>query len=90
VFEEPTRLGGVDLSAFDNIDEGEQAPKFLPAKTEAAPPPSFDDEATRMAHVDAVSRRYPPPPSSSKNEERTRAVDIRQDPSISDIDWDID
>ncbi|MBV8757363.1 MAG: NAD(P)-binding domain-containing protein [Deltaproteobacteria bacterium] len=94
VFEEPTRLGGVDLSAFDNLDDnatvGEHAPKFLPAQTEAAPPPQFDDEATRMAKIDNVARRFPPPPSSSKNEERTRAVDIRNDPSISDIDWDID
>jgi hypothetical protein len=24
------------------------------------------------------------------NEERTRAVNIRNDPSISDIDWDLD
>jgi len=92
VFDEPTRMGGVDLSAFDNVDEGagEQAPKFLAAKTEMAPPPSFDDEATRMANIDAGGRRRLPPPSSPKHEERTRAVDIRNDPSISDIDWDID
>ncbi|HSN28901.1 MAG TPA: hypothetical protein VLT45_21585, partial [Kofleriaceae bacterium] len=93
VFDEPTRMGGVDLSAFDNLDDnatvGEHAPKFLPANTEAAAPPAFDDEATRMANIDAVSRRYPPPPSS-KNDERTRAVDIRNDPSISDVDWDLD
>jgi hypothetical protein len=30
------------------------------------------------------------PPLTGGNDERTRAVDIRNDKSISDIDWDID
>ncbi|NVB77720.1 MAG: hypothetical protein HOV81_04935 [Kofleriaceae bacterium] len=84
--------------------DAEYPPKFLPANTELSPPlfnDRFDDdEATRMASVDGSlppkrSRgpsRLPPPSRSpaSKNDERTRAVDIRNDPSISDIDWDID
>jgi hypothetical protein len=55
-----------------------------------------DAEKTRMANVDSIQRRTPrkpPPPSRNPqggHEERTRAVDIRNDPSISDIDWDID
>ncbi|HSD88298.1 MAG TPA: NAD(P)-binding domain-containing protein [Kofleriaceae bacterium] len=64
-----------------------------------------DDEATRMANVDSIKRpdkrsagadkrprRELPRPGvgTAKPDERTRAVDIRNDPSISDIDWDID
>ena len=65
-----------------------------------------DGEATRMANVDGISRKLPPPRSGGqsrsvglpKPDERTRAVDIRtdpqvagiNDPSINDIDWDID
>jgi thioredoxin reductase/ferredoxin len=90
VFEEPTRMGGVDPAAlFDGLDEpatrAEYPPKFLDAKTEHAPSP-FDEEATRMANADGSPRQ----PRTAGNEERTRAVDIRNDPSISDIDWDID
>lgn len=86
VFDEPTRLGSIDPSAFDGLDDSatradpDFPPKFLDAKTEHAPM-HFDDEATRMANIDRAPRG---------NDERTRAVDIRQDPSISDIDWDID
>jgi hypothetical protein len=47
---------------------------------------TFDDEATRMANVDGSPRQ----PRTAAHDERTRAVDIRNDPSISDIDWDID
>jgi hypothetical protein len=66
------------------------------------PPVGVDDnsdEATRMASVDSmaamkqqarrgeVPRGGPKPPPA---EERTRAVDIRNDKSISDIDWDLE
>jgi hypothetical protein len=48
----------------------------------------FDDnEATRLSNPDgshAAARGQPP------RDERTRAVDIRNDPSMSDVDWDID
>jgi hypothetical protein len=44
-----------------------------------------------MANVDGIARKYPPPPrTGGKHDERTRAVDIRTDPGINDIDWDID
>lgn len=79
----------------------EYPPKFLNPATEISEPVftgSFDDEATRMANVDMPAkpakpakreRRGPPPPSKA-NDERTRAVDIRNDGSINDVDWDID
>ena len=50
-----------------------------------------EDEATRMANVDGIAsleranRNQKP-----SREESTRAVDIRNDPSMSDVDWDID
>lgn len=79
----------------------EYPPKFLNPATEISEPVfgsgGFDDEATRMANVDGPARpvkpakpvrRVPPPPKG--NDERTRAVDIRNDGSINDVDWDID
>ena len=48
----------------------------------------FDDnEATRLSNVDGSLPGRTAPPS---RDERTRAVDIRNDPSMSDVDWDID
>ncbi len=51
------------------------------------------DEATRMASLDSIAameRARNSGPHGSGNDERTRAVNIRNDPSISDIDWDLD
>jgi hypothetical protein len=106
LFDEPTRLGGVDEHLLNQTRPKEPAdefpPKFLPATTDLAPMSFDDDEATRMADPDGRMQqrskppskgppKAPPPPSrGGKNEERTRAVDIRNDPSINDIDWDID
>jgi thioredoxin reductase/ferredoxin len=107
LFEEPTRLGDVDMHLLEQSrkdasaprPDSEFPPKFLPANTEIAPP-SFEDEATRLAGEpgtrlppEPAPRRAPPPPrggGGKLTEERTRAVDIRQDGSINDIDWDID
>ncbi len=98
IFDEPTRLGGVDEHLLNQTRPKESAeeypPKFLPATTDLAPMSFDDDEATRMAGDDGrmpqkAPRKGPPPPRGSK-EERTRAVDIRNDPGINDIDWDID
>jgi thioredoxin reductase/ferredoxin len=51
-------------------------------------------EATRMADVKALERGRGPGAPSPKpapgNEEPTRAVDLRKDKSMSEIDWDID
>jgi thioredoxin reductase (NADPH) len=79
-------------------------PSFLPAATEVAPMPPMtldehDEGATQLANVEAMARAERVEraeraggraPQRSAHEERTRAVDIRNDPSISDIDWDID
>ncbi len=98
VFEAPTRIADVDARLFDE-DEGMtrpgDAPRFLQASTEPQLAPEHldegpDEEATRMANVSNISRaprRAPPPP---RGEERTRAVDIRDERKINDIDWDID
>ena len=49
------------------------------------------DEATSIASLDGIAAmeraRHQGP---TNNDERTRAVNIRNDPSISDIDWDLD
>jgi thioredoxin reductase (NADPH) len=47
------------------------------------------DEATRLSRLEGITieraRHHGP-----SHDERTRAINIRNDPSISDIDWDID
>jgi thioredoxin reductase (NADPH) len=106
LFDEPTRLGDVDADLLMQSRPDEQPkiatdpdypPKFLPATTELAPM-QFDEpheeEATRLANVDGIMpprRQAPPPRRSAKHDpESTRAVDVRNDPGINDIDWDID
>jgi hypothetical protein len=44
----------------------------------------------RAANGPSREAPRPRPPLAGGNEERTRAVDIRNDKSISDIDWDLD
>jgi hypothetical protein len=103
--DQPTRLGNVDARLLDAVAIEEQlntmpehslSPKFLNTTTEPqAMLEGFEsadpDEATRMANLDGIAsmeranRGHPP-----VREERTRAVDIRNDPSMSDVDWDID
>jgi hypothetical protein len=48
------------------------------------------DEATRMANIDGIASMERANRGNVPREERTRAVDIRNDASMSDIDWDID
>ncbi len=96
--DEPTRLAPpVDTRAFAD-DTGPEAalrngPKF-PANAPPTDPMSAieqypQDEATSIASLDGIAAmeraRH-----SGNNDERTRAVNIRNDPSISDIDWDLD
>ncbi len=97
-FDEPTRLGEIDPRFLD--EEAKRAasePKFL----SYAPPTyiaplrstSFDDnEATRASNMDGMAQieRNNRPAQPPSREERTRTVDIRNDRSISDIDWDLD
>ena len=98
--DQPTRLGNVDARLLDNdvIDEAlatMPGDRFLGAVTEPQSTLGLEDnsdEATRLSTIDKVvtdrnpPQRHRPPPV----DERTRSVDIRNDPSMSDIDWDID
>jgi len=55
--------------------------------------PDYNDEATRMANIDgiaAMERARKGKVEQPPQDERTRAVNIRSDKSISDIDWDLD
>ena len=95
-----------DLALDHEIDRGideltrpadDFPPRFLAAApiTEPGTDALFEDhrdpdEATRLSRIEgiaAMERTRHPGPS---HDERTRAVNIRNDPSISDIDWDID
>jgi hypothetical protein len=48
------------------------------------------EEATSIASLDGMAAMERARHQAPSNEERTRAVNIRSDPSISDIDWDLD
>jgi hypothetical protein len=48
------------------------------------------DEATRLASLDSMAAMERARAHGQTTDERTRAVNIRNDPSISDIDWDLD
>ncbi|MDB4959928.1 MAG: 4Fe-4S ferredoxin iron-sulfur binding domain protein [Myxococcales bacterium] len=95
VFDEPTRMANVDAKMLDSLDEAatraSNAAKFLPANTVPSGSQQFDEleDATALATIDiaAIERAHRPGPGK---EDRTRAVDIRNDKSMSDIDWDID
>ena len=96
--DEPTRMQqpkdpGFD-DAFDRHTNRDLEAKF-PANAPATDPSlpnhldGFSDEATSIASLDGLAameraRHH------GVNDERTRAVNIRNDPSISDIDWDLD
>ncbi len=94
-FDEPTRMSNIDPRAYDETEHAQQ--------TVFDPKAPAEDEATRMANI-ATMRPPPPrskepskqraaakPPSPTRpTEDRTRAVDIKNDRSISDIDWDLD
>ena len=73
---------------------GDFPPKYLSQSTE----PNFGsfedhqdpDEATRLSSLDGIAAMERARNHGPSNDERTRAVNIRNDPSISDIDWDLD
>jgi hypothetical protein len=101
--DEPTRMAPPmnlnDMRAFgdDTGPEGPTGPMHgrFPQQAPATDPavPGIEqypqDEATSIASLDGIAAmeraRH-----SGNNDERTRAVNIRNDPSISDIDWDLD
>ena len=95
--DEQTRMSPIDPRAYDETGVALDGPdehiaKFL-AQAPATDPelggPETHDEATRMSSLEAIAamERVRNQPSA---EERTRAVNIRHDNSISDIDWDLD
>jgi hypothetical protein len=99
-FDEPTKMADFDPRAFDNdVQALEAANKFIQTTTQPDVNPGFgaeeDLERTALANVDALAaleRSGPgrPPAPPARHDERTRAVDIRDDRSMSDVDWDLD
>lgn len=92
--EEPTRLANQPLTeeVTSPAEMATRAPLHLPALE--IDDFSGQEEATRLANLDglaAMERARPQTPArGAHTDERTRAVDIRNDKSISDIDWDLD
>jgi thioredoxin reductase/ferredoxin len=89
---DPRALAGAEQFPDETRPEPDPS-KFMPTSTEPAPyRPLSEEEATSVANLENIARveRANRDARAQKNEERTRAVDIRNDPSISDIDWDID
>jgi thioredoxin reductase/ferredoxin len=104
--DEPTRMAPpMDMRAYDDTGLERQtnrdpmSSKF-PASAPATDPQvgdpftgddPFGGEATSIASLDGIAAmeraRHQ---GAGHNDERTRAVNIRNDPSISDIDWDLD
>jgi hypothetical protein len=96
-FDEPTRLASVDPHAFDDIpDDGvtrpgddfqflQQAPRTEPGRAQES-----HDDLTTTANLDGLAAVERTGRGLAQDPERTRTVDIRNDKSISDIDWDLD
>ena len=98
--DEPTRLANIAAmlpGVRRDVPEDPRHADEAPPSRRRPPAPgvaTFDDdrdsdEATRMSNIDSMAaheRRN----NGSPNEDRTRAVNIRNDRSISDIDWDLD
>jgi thioredoxin reductase (NADPH) len=95
-----------DLALDHEIDRGidemtrpsdDFPPRFLPTAptTEPGMMASFEDhrdpdEATRLSSIEGIAAMERARHHGPSHDERTRAVNIRNDPSISDIDWDLD
>ncbi len=92
--------------SFDGLTVPERGPGPIPARPKLPPPSRNpvdevgpNDEATRMASLDSIARNaratevpaaLPRPKPGPVNDESTRAVDIRGDRSMSEVDWDLD
>ena len=88
--DEATRMSNVDsLAAMGRARKAQ--PSRPPPPDAARPgPKSGSLEAPRPGPKSASRTAAKPPSAAKPSEDRTRAVDIRNDPSISDIDWDLD
>jgi len=88
----------VDPHAFDDIpDDGatrpgddfqflKQAPRTEPGRS----PVDSHEDLTTTANLDGLAAMERTGRGLPQDPERTRTVDIRNDQSISDIDWDLD
>jgi len=100
--DEPTRMANIDPRAYDETGIEERtdrgaANKYstpLPSPKGASVFPDLEDnsdEATRLSNLEGMTAMERARQAGlGGSEERTRAVNIRNDPSISDIDWDLD
>jgi len=95
----PTRMATFDPRELDDLAaEGvtEHDPvmeKFLAQAPATDPQGGFDehyDEATRLASLDGIAAMERARHNPVGHDDRTRAVNIRHDKSMSDIDWDLD
>jgi len=100
----PTRMGEARLFDDGVIDDGlstlvgdslSDAPKFLNSATIPDPRDTYEGDgegdATRLSHLSPPNKSNGARSQNSKRrDEETRAVDIRSDRSMSDVDWDID
>ncbi len=87
---EATRMATIDPRQYDEIglsalDDSDVRPRVAGPRT---PPGNEFDEATSVASLDAISAMERA--RKQGNDDSTRAVNIRNDPSISEIDWDLD
>lgn len=96
LYDEQTRVGGPldehsESGASRTIERVIERPRAAQLTT---PAPSsengFVDEATSIASLDGIAAMERARHQGIPNEDRTRAVNIRNEPSISDIDWDLD
>lgn len=73
-------------------DELEEATRMAHVNSLRPPPRSQPPRSQGQPTRPPQGRRQPPPPHGSAPDERTRAVDIRNDSGINvnDIDWDLD
>jgi hypothetical protein len=96
--DDPTRMAHVDSLGINNSSGADGAARSGagPSQFRPSAPPdpglgSFDpEESTRLASLDSLAAMERARNHGPSNDERTRAVNIRNDPSISDIDWDLD
>jgi thioredoxin reductase/ferredoxin len=96
-FEEPTRLAPVDPLFSDTADDHMTRPGADGMPTPpigSLPLTGFEDnahdEATKLASLEGIAAMERANRGQHTDPERTRAVDIRNDQSISDVDWDLD
>ena len=96
-------MANIDPIAFDDthgLDDLTRPVSDFPSKFLSSPAtdPNFtefedhhdSEDATRLASLDGIAAMERARNHGPSNDERTRAVNIRNDPSISDIDWDLD